>query len=448
MKNIVRVRYLLLTLAFGVFAVIQASAQMKIGNHPTQIQPASILELESSNQALRLTQADTTAINGIIGTETTLPDGETPYQAAEGLVTYQPLDSSFYMRFQGTWHKIMSADQVNSQYFKIGGNTIAATAAFLGTKGAVDSLRIGTDSSNASIIVMPNGVVNFLDSLHAAQGRIDSLYSNILISNDSLNVANKLTVNVDSSKVANVFVMQDSVLMKNLMNAYGADTSLLSISPGGVVHKMSIDSLLGHNKPTINGINSTVFHLVFGRDSSRNGPWIDSTSMAADSVLIFNIPDAGLHVRGLMDTTAQVFGGTKSFADSVAIGQTGTPNSTLQVNGNVSMASNIVTSNYDMNATAANANYRTIIAKVDNPSGTGPGTAITITLPNATTCSGRMYTIKKIGSTSLSEVGAPVTINTASSQLIDGDTGSFILYNNFTSVSLQSDGTGWDIIGH
>jgi hypothetical protein len=447
MKNMVRVRYLLLTLALGVFAVIQASAQMKIGNHPTQIQPASILELESNNQALRLTQGDTLKVNGIIATEATLPDGETPYQAAEGMILYNEGDSSFYMRMNGWWHKVMSADQVNEQYFKIGGNTIAATAAFLGTKGAADSLRIGTDSSKASIVIMPNGIVNFLDSLHAAQGRIDSLFSNVLISNDSLNVANKLTVNVDSSKVANVFVMQDSVLMTNLMKAYGADTSLLSISPGGVVHKMSIDSLLGANKPTINGINSTIFHLKFGQDTAggHTGPWIDSTSMAADSILIFNIPDAGLHVRGLMDTTAQVFGGTKSFADSVAIGQTSTPNSTFQVTGNVSLGQNLVTSGntYNMATTNTFALYRTIIFNVNSI-----GSGVTVTLPDASTIPGRLYTFKKIGSATDGQLADPVTINTTASQTIDTDGTSFTLYNNFTSVTLQASGSNWVIIGH
>lgn len=448
MKNMVRVRYLLLTLTFALFAVIQASAQMKIGNHPTQIQPASILELESNNQALRLTQGDTAKVNTIIGTESNLPDGETPYHAAEGMIMYNEADSSFYMRMNGWWHKVMSADQVNEQYFKIGGNTIAATAAFLGTKGAADSLRIGTDSSNASIVIMPNGVVNFLDSLHAAQGRIDSLYSNILISNDSLNVANKLTVNIDSSKVANVFVMQDSVLMTNLLNAYGADTALLSISPGGVVHKMSIDSLLGANKPTINGINSTIFHLKFGTDSTQKGPWIDSTSMAKDSILIFNIPDAALGVRGLVDTTSQVFQGTKMFSDSVAVGQSTTPNSTFQVNGNVSLAQNVTSSTtYDMLNTAANAEFRTIVVDVTS-AGTGTSQTYTVDLPSAATIPGRMYTFKKIGLTSDGQLNAPVKITADGTQTIDGDTSTYTIYNNFTSVTMQAQNGNWVIIGH
>lgn len=448
MKNMVRVRYLLLTLALGVFAVIQASAQMKIGNHPTQIQPASILELESNNQALRLTQGDTLKVNGIIATEATLPDGETPYQAAEGMIMYNEGDSSFYMRMNGWWHKVMSADQVNAQYFKLGGNTISTSSTFLGLKGHSDSLRIGTDSTAASIIIMPNGVINMLDSLHAVLARINKLYSGVasidtLTVNDSLNVAGNFIVKKDTSRMLNYFVMQDSVVMTNLMKAYGADTALLSIGPGGVVHRMSIDSLLGANKPTINGINSTIFHLKFGTDSTRKGPWIDSTSMAKDSILIFNIPDAALGVRGLVDTTSQVFQGTKMFRDSLAVGQTTTPNSTFQVNGNVSLAQNLVSAtSYDM-TTAANAAYRTIVFNV--AALTGP---VTVTLPSASSIPGRLYTFKKIGSTGDGQLAEYVKLNTSSSQTIDGDGTSFTLYNNFTSVTLQAQSGNWVIIGH
>lgn len=365
---------------------------------------------------------------------------------------YNAADSSFYMRMNGWWHKVMSADQVNAQYFKLGGNTISTTSTFLGLKGHTDSLRIGTDSTAASIVIMPNGVINMLDSLHAVLARINKLYSGVasidtLTVNDSLNVAGNFIVKKDTSRMLNYFVMQDSVVMTNLMKAYGADTALLSIGPGGVVHRMSIDSLLGANKPTINGINSNVFHLKFGQDTTggHHGPWIDSTSMAKDSILIFNIPDAAMGVRGLVDTVAQTFQGTKSFADSVAIGQTGTPNSTLQVTGNVSLAESLVTSGntYNMASTNALALYRTIVFNVNSI-----GTGVTVTLPDASTIPGRLYTFKKTGLTTDGQLGDPVTINTTSSQTIDGDGTSFTLYNNFTSVTLQAQNGNWIIIGH
>lgn len=455
MTHMVRIRYLLLTLFFGAFAFLQASAQMKIGNHPTQIQPASILELESNNQALRLTQGDTAQVNLIIAGETTLPDGETPSAGAEGMIMYQLSDKNFYIRKNGYWNRILTSNNEN-QYFQLGGNSLTKaagtdTSAFLGLNSAGDTLKIGTNGI-PSVIIAPTGVINMLDSLNAVLARVNKLYSGVakidtLTVNDSLNVANKFTVNNGTSTVSNIFVMKDSVMMTNLMNAFGADTALLSIGPGGVVHKMSIDSLLASNKPTINGINSTVFHLRFGTDSSRYTPWIDSTSLAIDSVLIFNIPDASMHARGLVDTVAQTFQGAKTFANSVAIGTptSGTltaPNSTLQVNGNVSMADTTTTQNINM-ANGAGDRFRTIICDVSSaPSGTGIG----VTLPAAV--DGRIYTFKKIGSTSDGQLSSPVTITTLSGN-IDGDTNTFKIYNNFTSVTLQAQGaSGWVIIGH
>ena len=266
MKNVYKaiLSYCIAGAALLLLAV-PASAQMKIGNHPTSIQPASILELESPNQALRLTQGDTAEVNNIIATESD-QNGKTPYQLAEGLIMYQNLDSSFYMRMHGWWHKIISADAVNDEYFKLGGNTITTTSTFLGLKGAVDSLRIGTDSSAASIVVMPSGVVKILDSLHAVQARIDSLYSGVanidtLTVNDSLNVAGALQVRADSIHAFKRFVLEDSLVINNLKTVAN-DTALLSIGENGTVHKMSIDSLLKSSEPTINGITSDVFYLT------------------------------------------------------------------------------------------------------------------------------------------------------------------------------------------
>lgn len=451
MKNMVRVRYILLTLFFGAFAVVQSSAQMKIGNHPTQIEPFSILALESKNQALRLTQGDTAQVNTIINGASSLPDGNTASSEAEGLIMYQLSDSSFYLRSHGYWHRILTSNNEN-QYFQLGGNTITQTkdsSIFLGTTTS-DTLNIGTNK-NTSVVILPTGVIKLLDSLNAVLARVNKLYSGVasidtLTVNDTLSVAGKLLVKSDSTKVLNVFQMQDSVVMSNLMNAYGADTALLSISPNGVVHKMSLDSLLIANTTTINGIKSNVFHLKM--DSLAAGqthPWIDSSDVTKDSTIIFHIPIATQTVQGIVNTSTQTFGGTKSFADSVAIGQTGTPNSTLQVTGNISMADSTVTagSTYNM-ATASNTLYRTIIFNVNTI-----GSGVTVTLPDAATITGRIYTFKKIGLTTDGQIGDPVTINTSSgTQTIDGDTTTFTLYNNFTSVTLQAEGSGWLIIGH
>lgn len=68
--------------------------------------------------------------------------------------------------------------------------------------------------------------------------------------------------------------------------------------------------------------------------------------------------------------------------------------------------------------------------------------SITVTLPDATssTFNTNTYTVKKTDSSSNN-----VTINTTSSQTIDGSTSATIMVR-YVSVSLVSDGSNWNVI--
>jgi hypothetical protein len=69
--------------------------------------------------------------------------------------------------------------------------------------------------------------------------------------------------------------------------------------------------------------------------------------------------------------------------------------------------------------------------------------ATTATLPDATTCPGRMYDLKNYSVT----LPAPVlTINTVSAQTIDGAS-TWLLNTSNQSVTLVSDGANWDVLG-
>ncbi len=440
MKNMVRVRYLLLTLAFAVFAVIQASPQMKIGNHPTQIHPASILELESNNQALRLTQGDTAAVNNVITSVELAPNSydttNAQVKAAEGMIMYQNSDHSLYMRVGGYWRQIVSSANVDSTFWKLKGNTGTDSAtSFLGTLDK-QPLNIGANNKGY-IIIHSNGIVNVLaDSSYFAN---NTGFRHSVTIADSLNVNNGAFKVSDSVYIGKPLAIHDSIVIKGLQRALTSDSLVLVMGSGGIVRKMNIDSI---GIRSINGVTGTFFHLKFGTDSSRYTPWIDSISSKPGSTLILNIPDASIHARGLIDTVTQAFAGTKSFEDSVAIGQATKPNSTLQINGSVSMADTVVTSNISM--TSAGYAFRTIIANVSGLTGSA---YLTITLPSATGIDGRIYTFKKVGSTTDGQIANKVEIMTGG-PLIDGDGTNFTLYNNFTSVTLQAQGGNWNIIGH
>ncbi|WPV66912.1 hypothetical protein [Chitinophaga sp. LS1] len=150
----------------------------------------------------------------------------------------------------------------------------------------------------------------------------------------------------------------------------------------------------------------------------------------------FNLPDASAvdasHTavqRGVVSTGRQSFAGSKSYTDSVAIGQNTVANSTLTVNGSVSMAIKPVTATYTVTGSD-----NTILA--DASAG-----AFTITLPApAATIVGRIYTIKKIGG----DIDKAVTIMPGANSIEGGS--SYVIYNDWTFITVQTDGTNWYII--
>jgi trimeric autotransporter adhesin len=105
-----------------------------------------------------------------------------------------------------------------------------------------------------------------------------------------------------------------------------------------------------------------------------------------------------------------------------------TPNSTLQVGGSLSMPVVIKTATY----TAQGSDYT-----IECNNTTGP---ITINLPDAVGCAGRIYVIKKISGT-----GNTVTVDPYLSETIDGSlTNTMII--QYASLMIQSDGANWIIL--
>ncbi|NLR58942.1 hypothetical protein HGH93_12580 [Chitinophaga polysaccharea] len=221
----------------------------------------------------------------------------------------------------------------------------------------------------------------------------------------------------------NVHVVQNAtidgnVVLTNINNAAPTDSSnvLIRRTDGTVVKRLLNDNafktlVIGKSPGTANDIN------------------IDSSS-ATQTVI--NVPDASTTVRGVINLlSGQTFAGYKSFRDSLAVGVAeGTKaNSSFQVVGSVATNLTKVTSSY-----AATAGDNTILADAT-------GGALTITLPSPSTIAGRIYTIKKVGSGGIDK---EVTIAT-SGGTIDGSS-NYIIYNDWTFVTIQTDGTDWYVI--
>jgi hypothetical protein len=135
---------------------------------------------------------------------------------------------------------------------------------------------------------------------------------------------------------------------------------------------------------------------------------------------------------GGVSTVTQTFGGNKTFQDSLTaaatalVGTTGTANSTLQVSGSVSMSIRTVTAN----TTLGLGDYTVLVD--------ASGAAVTVTLPSpSASISGRTYIIKKIAGGLTNDV-------IISGSIEDGT--SMSIYNDWTVVKLQTDGSKWYVI--
>lgn len=291
------------------------------------------------------------------------------------------------------WDKIQSAIQTI---------TIGTVASSSTVKGA----SITTSGTGREIILHPADATNPGIVTAGAQ-----TFGGNKKFQDSVTINSKLTLNSLTSNTS-----ADSVLVVN----------------NGVVEKRQVSaSAFGNAIRSINGNRDTAQRIVF----TPSGTDLTISTNGADSVRL-NVPSASTTARGVVTTAAQTFGGNKTFQDSVAaattmkVGSTGNANSTMQVAGSLSMAIRSVTAN-----TTVDASDNTVLVNTTS-------NALTITLPSASGISGRIYTIKKIGTGGIDK---ELTINPAGSSTIDGGS-SYVIYNDYTYVTLQTDGTNWYII--
>jgi hypothetical protein len=158
------------------------------------------------------------------------------------------------------------------------------------------------------------------------------------------------------------------------------------------------------------------------------------------NTVTFNLPNAsavdGTHPdaqRGVVSTGDQSFAGNKSFAANVAVGGTAAANSTLQVEGSVSMAIKSVSTAYTITALD-----NTILADASTA-------AFTVTLPAPSAAiTGRIYTIKKVGNGGIDH---EVTVMPGGGSIEGSLAGAgYVIYNDWTFITVQTDGTNWYII--
>ena len=382
----VRVAFVILVL----FTATKSYAQLKVGTNPTQIQKSSILELESDKQGFLLPRlTDTAAINAL-----NPPDGM--------LIYFTPGGSNgkgLYIRKSGMWQRVTTDSASLNKWSKDGDNLTGTEK--LGSLNA-QSLKIITNNLERLVIDGSTGNVTINNS---------GLVQNDLSVNDNLNVA-------DSATTGKLFVT-DSVKFSGLNRSTDlTEILVIDTAAGGSVRRRTIATDAFKNW----------FVGAFKTSGNANG-LSRITGALSDSIVLHA---ATATTPGGVSTTTQTFGGNKTFQDSLTaaatalVGASGTANSTLQVSGSLSLSIRTVTANTTLSGT----DYTVLV--------NATGGAVTVTLPTPTTAiSGRTYIIKKIGGGLTNDV-------VISGAIEDGS--SMSIYNDWTVVKLQTDGTKWYVI--
>lgn len=273
--------------------------------------------------------------------------------------------------------------------------------------------------------------------------------------NNNLSVAGTSTL-TGATTVGNTLAVTGATTVNNTLHVTGATTldGALNLTTAPPDAATTENTVLIRN--TTSGaiekktLNPAAFEGAIQQIDGQKGPNLSiltgttGTDVNVDSTtttnhIVINVPDAATGARGVVTTGAQTFAGSKTFRDTVAVGANaviGTlaantnaaPNSTLQLNGSMSMAIRTITASATLTASD-----NTVL--VDTNSG-----AATVTLPAATNIIGRIYTIKKIAG----GLDKQLTI-APSGGTIEG-AANYIIYNDYTYVTVQTDGTNWYVI--
>jgi hypothetical protein len=325
MKNI-----LILLLSFiSLLLVNDATAQLKLGDQPTSVQKSVILDLQGSNgrQGVWLPRiSDTTDATGI--------DALNP---PDGVMIFHSPSSQVMIRRNGFWSSL----QTNQTY----ATGTSGTDFTINSSGNTHTFNIPTASA------LNRGLLSSADwTTFNNKGTVSSVHAGYGISGGTITTTG--THSVDTLSISTKAWRQKGIdSVRGLLNSYVPATRTITINGtaldlsanrswsvgtvtsvaggyginGGTITAtgtLAVDTLSVSTKAwRQKGVDSVV-SLINGfipATRTLNGLALSSNqTFAIGTTHTFHIPSASATARGVVSTSAQTFGGTKTFNDVVS----------------------------------------------------------------------------------------------------------------------------------
>ncbi|MBV7532911.1 hypothetical protein [Chitinophaga sp. sic0106] len=365
---------------FGGLALMatQANAQLKIGANPTNIKKSAILELESDRQGLLLPRlADTTAINGLFGTDDT-------QRKLEGMMIYLTKSGAegIYVRQGGGWHKLARGGQ---SWDVLGNALTGVTSPFI---GSTDNIPFVLKANNKVGMVIDDGkvtvsngitITGLLEDLTATTGVFINKTTGVAAYRDFGTGAfvDRFSINGDNTPN---FTLATADNKSYFFTGGPAGTLTLTVRNQDGTDATAAGLLTYADWQRIQNAAASKDLLTgnFNNTANDQGLTIDSAT-AGRKYVILHAAD-GTHPGGV-SANAQSFGGPKTFLDELIANSLLTAKSTANFEQDVNVTGATALSGNLTVAAAATATFNgaTTFASDVTMSGVNTNTSTTAT---------------------------------------------------------------------